>query len=531
MKIVLLLLITGCTAQDVFLTNKLAGLKDLPDDMDWETFQSVFGKNYNGKEAEARKAAFKENRAFIIQHNAEADNGKHTFRCGVNSFSDLTQAEYRKQYLGYVASQYTSVAAVQMPRGQAPPASVDWRSSGAVTPIKNQGSCGSCWSFSATGSLEGHYKIATGALRSLSEQQLIDCSRPEGNLGCGGGAMTAAFDYIIANKGIDNEDEYGYTAQDSEPCWTAAEKRVVATLSNYTNVPQGKEDELAAAAALGPVSVAIEADQAGFQNYKSGIFSAACGTKLDHGVLVVGYTADHWIVKNSWGTTWGEQGFIRMKRGVNICGIAQDASYPNVAKAAPVPVPPPTPGPRPSLPCNCTSSCQQMCGQFGMWCCDGTGGNCDCSSPGSCPQCNPHPPDGPYARCKDASSCQAGAECVNINGIDGNICMPACTGYGRGTCPDPSDKEQATARPYCDACITASGKDEKPNACILVCNATSNAQTGLNGQPVYDKAECQTGSTCKPLTLDKDPCDNGSKWPAGAHPCQATKTCGVCTFP
>ena len=138
-----------------------------------------------------------------------------------------------------------------------------------------------------------------------------------------------------------------------------------------------------------------------FQHYKSGVFDNAtgCGTKLDHGVLVVGYTPDYYIVKNSWGATWGLKGFIYLKRGLNICGISADASYPSVAKAAPVPVPPPTPGPKPGLPCNCTETCQHMCSSFGMTCCSGTGGNCDCMPLASCPQCNPHPPDGPYARC------------------------------------------------------------------------------------------------------------------------------------
>ena len=138
-----------------------------------------------------------------------------------------------------------------------------------------------------------------------------------------------------------------------------------------------------------------------FQHYKSGVFDNAtgCGTKLDHGVLVVGYTPDYYIVKNSWGATWGLKGFIYLKRGLNICGISADASYPSVGKAAPVPVPPPTPGPKPGLPCNCTETCQHMCSSFGMTCCSGAGGNCDCMPLASCPQCNPHPPNGPYARC------------------------------------------------------------------------------------------------------------------------------------
>ena len=138
-----------------------------------------------------------------------------------------------------------------------------------------------------------------------------------------------------------------------------------------------------------------------------------------------------------------------------------------------------------------------------MWCCDGTGGNCDCSTPGSCPKCNPHPPDGPYSGCSGNSDCESNM-CVNINGISGSICMPSCKGYG-STCPAPSAKEATTATPYCDACVNgASPTTETPNSCILVCNATAT-------QEPFAQAECSPGATCKPLKLDKDACDNGSK--------------------
>lgn len=156
---------------------------------------------------------------------------------------------------------------------------------------------GGCWAFSTTGAVEGAYQIATGSLRSLSEQQLIDCSTSLGNMGCKGGSMRMAFDYIKANKGIDSEDDYPFTASNGE-CWKTAEKRVVAQIDAFTAVTAGSEEALVTAAALGPVSVAIEADQPAFQHYKSGVFDAPCGTKLDHGVLVVGYDADTYTVKN-----------------------------------------------------------------------------------------------------------------------------------------------------------------------------------------------------------------------------------------
>jgi len=211
----------------------------------------------------------------------------------------------------------------------AAPAQVDWRSKGAVTPVKDQAQCGSCWAFSATGSMEGAVQIASGTLVSLSEQQLVDCSQSFGNQGCEGGLMDQGFEYIIAN-GITGENNYPYTAADGT-CQTG--KPVLARLKSYVDVTAGSEAALLQAVALGPVSVAIEADQQCFQFYSGGILSdPSCGTQLDHGVLAVGYgtagSQDFWIVKNSWGSSWGESGYIRMIRGQNECGIAQEASYP-----------------------------------------------------------------------------------------------------------------------------------------------------------------------------------------------------------
>ena len=208
---------------------------------------------------------------------------------------------------------------------------VDWVASGAVTGVKNQGQCGSCWSFSTTGALEGAFEIAGNTLTSLSEQNLVDCDTTDS--GCNGGLMDNAFKWIQSNGGICTEADYAYTAAKGT-CKTTCDK--VATLSGHTDVPSGDEDALKTAVAIGPVSIAIEADKSVFQSYSSGILdSSACGTNLDHGVLVVGYGADdgsdYWKVKNSWGTTWGEEGYIRIARGSNICGIASEPSYPTGA--------------------------------------------------------------------------------------------------------------------------------------------------------------------------------------------------------
>ena len=211
----------------------------------------------------------------------------------------------------------------------------DWRKRGAVSSVKDQGQCGSCWSFSAAGSLEGAWAISTNQLFNLSEQQLMDCSRPYGNMGCNGGLMDKAFEYAIDN-GMCLDNEVPYIA-DREFCSNAIKScKKVAYFNNCMDVPENNEHILKEAVYRGPVAVSIEADTKTFQFYKSGILdSANCGTSLDHGVLAVGYGIEndkkYWIVKNSWGSDWGENGYVRIARGDSkvsegVCGIAKDAS-------------------------------------------------------------------------------------------------------------------------------------------------------------------------------------------------------------
>jgi len=219
----------------------------------------------------------------------------------------------------------------------AAPASVDWVTQGVVTPIKNQGDCGSCWAFSTTGAIECEYAIKNGELNSLSEQQLVDCSISEGNLGCAGGDMDAAFKYVQKEGGLCSEASYPYTASDGV-CKSSSCGTLYDPITTHTDVTSDDETSLINAAAVGCVSVAIEADQYAFQYYSSGILSGTCGTSLDHGVLVVGYgvdgTQDYWLVKNSWGTTWGEEGYVQICRACDKngkegeCGINMEPSYP-----------------------------------------------------------------------------------------------------------------------------------------------------------------------------------------------------------
>ncbi|KAL7211655.1 hypothetical protein ACSBR2_014496 [Camellia fascicularis] len=202
---------------------------------------------------------------------------------------------------------------------------MDWRKKGAATAIKDQGQCGSCWAFSAIAATEGITQLTTGKLISLSEQELVDCDRSSKDVGCEGGYMEDAFDFIVHNKGIAAETTYLYAATDGT-CNTQKEASHAAKITGYEK-----------AVANQPVSVSIDASGYEFQFYVTGVFPGVCGTELDHGVTAVGYrTSDagtkYWLVKNSWGTTWGEEGYIRMQRYIDaktgLCGIAMDASYP-----------------------------------------------------------------------------------------------------------------------------------------------------------------------------------------------------------
>ena len=378
----------------------------------YERWLAEHGKAYNGLgEKEKRFQIFKDNLRFIDEHNAL----NLSYKLGLNRFADLSNDEYRSTFLGTKPRAINRLSKTKSNRyaprvGDQLPDSVDWRKEGAVTAVKDQGQCGSCWAFSTICAVEGINKIVTGDLISLSEQELVDCDKTY-NEGCNGGLMDYAFEFIINNGGIDSEDDYPYKGYDST-CDTYRKNARVVSIDSYEDVPTYDEKALKKAVANQPIAVAIEGGGREFQLYSSGVFTGRCGTALDHGVAVVGYGTeygiDYWIVRNSWGASWGESGYIRMERNLGNsatgkCGIAMEPSYP-----VKIGQNPPNPGPSPPSPikppqvcdnyfscpesntCCCIYQYQNYC--FAWGCCPLEGATC-CDDHYSCcpsdyPVCN-----------------------------------------------------------------------------------------------------------------------------------------------
>jgi len=311
-----------------------------------ETYESLFFdhvKQYSlkidGEEYAKRVQIFADNYDQIEAHNSQ--NLGYTL--GLNQFSHMTLSEFHD----FVHLGGTRPAHLRKSSGEkvhsAPldtatlPAAVDWVSEGAVTEVKNQGNCGSCWAFATVASLEGAYYLKTGNLLEFAEQQLVSCD--DVDAGCNGGWMEDAYTWIQQNKGLTTEDQYPYTSGDSASSGTCVASGYTnvadSAPSSFTDVTTESVDAMMSAVAQQPVAIAIQANQLTFQSYKSGVFTGRCGTNLDHGVTVVGYGTDdgvdYWKVKNSWGTTWGEGGYIRIsKDSTNKCGVLSAGVYPNL---------------------------------------------------------------------------------------------------------------------------------------------------------------------------------------------------------
>ncbi|KAG5314755.1 CATL protein, partial [Acromyrmex insinuator] len=335
-SVVVLLLLAVFTTGQAISFNKIL-------DAEWFIFKTHHKKIYKSSVEEGyRMKIFLDNKRKIAEHNRKYELNEVPYKLGMNKYGDMLHHEFvntlngfnksekaQKQFMG---ATFISPANVELPK------EVDWRKHGAVTEVKDQGHCGSCWAFSTTGSLEGQHFRQTGILVSLSEQNLIDCSGNYGNEGCNGGLMDNAFKYVRDNKGLDTEKSYPYEAENDKCRYNPRNSGAIDT--GFVDIPRGNEHKLkAAVATIGPVSVAIDASHESFQLYSEGVyFDPECDSdNLDHGVLIVGYGTDpktghdYWLVKNSWGETWGEKGYIKMARNKdNHCGIASSASYPLV---------------------------------------------------------------------------------------------------------------------------------------------------------------------------------------------------------
>lgn len=333
MKIVLLII--GCFA---------LAAADSSLDEQWKSFKIQHRKKYSSlNEENARLSIFKDNLKEIEEHNEKYAKGEVAYSLKINKFGDLSPEEFSSKLTGYqkipLATNRSLSQKFKYSLNANVPDSWDWRSKGAVTQVKNQGTCNGCWSFSATGAMEGQLFLKSGKLVPLSEQQLIDCSTSYGNKGCDGGRMESAFQYLKEVGGIMDEDSYPFLGKDGKCIFSRNSIVNGSRVTSYLELTAGDENALkAAVATMGPVSVAVKATSKEFMFYNGGILTNdGCGPELSHAVLVVGYGTesnnDYWIVKNSWSTEWGERGYVRIARNKdNACGLATFPSIPILEK-------------------------------------------------------------------------------------------------------------------------------------------------------------------------------------------------------
>lgn len=281
-------------------------------EVSFESWKVEHGKTYSSKFEETyRKTVFLKNVADVEAHNADKTQ---TYQKGINQFTDMTQEEFAANYLTLKVKPIVHSRTMQ---DSGINGDIDWVAAGKVTPVKNQAQCGSCWAFSAVGAIESGLLVNGLGATNLSEQQLVDCSRSYGNQGCNGGWMDSAFQYV-RDKGLTTTAAYPYTARDQ----ACAIDGGAVKIASFVDVP-GCDNVINALSAR-PISVAVDASN--WSPYRSGVFSN-CGTAVNHGVLLVGASDSFWTIKNSWASSWGESGYIRLARG-NTCAVCSYPSYP-----------------------------------------------------------------------------------------------------------------------------------------------------------------------------------------------------------
>jgi len=300
----------------------------------FDTFVAKYHKSYATEDEKAQRfAIFRENLERIESMNTKTNSKTY----GITKFSDLTPQEFTQSYLMNIERQTAPTAAkIAFPQDFDLPTEYDWRDKGAVTPVYNQGQCGSCWAFSATEAIESQWFLANGKLKELSMQQIVDCDTGNGDEGCEGGDTTTAYEYVIKAGGLDSLSDYPYVGEDENCAFNKSDITAKITSWGYVTQDKNETEMQYGLMAKGPLSICVDAES--WQFYEGGVISDLCGDELDHCVMITGFqdysdifgTYQVWNIRNSWGSDWGENGYLYVERGYDLCGVADEVTLPVV---------------------------------------------------------------------------------------------------------------------------------------------------------------------------------------------------------